>query len=94
MALIPAFSEPQSHWPRVTPSPALGQSGGEARAAGVDPWGNPPTVPPHPERIGIHPRFRHPSISQTFDIPCTKIELSRVGTASHGVETSVPRANR
>ena len=45
-AFAPAFSEPQPHWPRDPPSPLLGQSGGEARAAGVSPRGYPP-VPPH-----------------------------------------------
>ena len=46
MAFIPAFSEPQSHWPRDRPAPLLGQSGGDTRAAGVPPRGSPP-VPPH-----------------------------------------------
>ena len=45
MIFIPAFSEPQSHWPSAAPPPALGQSGGEARAAGVTPRGNPPVSP-------------------------------------------------
>ena len=44
--LIPAFSEPQPHWPRDPPSPLLGQSEGEARAAGGSHRGYPP-VPPH-----------------------------------------------
>ena len=63
MAFIPAFSEPQSHWPRASPLPALGQSWGEARAAGVAPRGTPPTVSPHPGMIGPYLRFIHPSIS-------------------------------
>ena len=61
MIFIPAFSEPQSHWPRAPPPPVLGQSGGEARAAGVAPQGN-PTISPHTGRIGPHPRFSNPSI--------------------------------
>ena len=65
MAFIPAFSEPQSYWPRVPPRPALGQSGGEARAAG----GTTPPVPLHPGRIGPHLRFRHPSIHLQLQHP-------------------------
>ena len=61
MTFIPAFSKPYSHWPRALPPPALGQSGGEARAAGVAPRGN-PTISPHTGRIGPHPRFSIPSI--------------------------------
>ena len=60
MTFIPAFSEPQPHWPRAPPPPALGQSRGEARAAGVAPRGN-PTISPHPGRIDPPPRFRNPS---------------------------------
>ena len=40
VAFIPVFSQPQCHWPRVPPPPALGQSGGEG-AAGVSPRGTP-----------------------------------------------------
>ena len=61
MTFIPAFSEPQSHWPRAPPPPVLGQSGGEARAAGVAPRRN-PTISPHTGSIGPHPRFSNPSI--------------------------------
>ena len=61
MTFIPAFSEPQSHWPRAPPPPVLGQSGGEARAAGVAPRGN-PTILTHTGRIGPHPRFSNLSI--------------------------------
>ena len=46
MAFIPTFSEPQPQWPRDPPPSPLGQSGGEARAAGVSPRGYPP-APPH-----------------------------------------------
>ena len=60
MTFIPAFSEPQSHWLRAPPPPVLGQSGGEARATGVAPRGN-PTISPYPGKIGPHPRFRNPS---------------------------------
>ena len=41
MTFIPAFYEPQSHWPRALPPPDLGQSEGEARVAGVAPRENP-----------------------------------------------------
>ena len=61
MTFIPAFFESQSHWPRVPPPPVLGQSGGEARAAGVTPRGN-PTISPHTGTIGHHPRFSNPPI--------------------------------
>ena len=61
MTFIPAFSEPQSHYPRAPPPPALGQSGGEARAAGVAPRGN-PTISPHTGMIGPHPWFSNPSV--------------------------------
>ena len=46
MYFIPAFSEPQAHWPRDPPPPDLGQSGREARAKGVVPRGN-HAVSPH-----------------------------------------------
>ena len=45
MAFIPAFPSPNLIG-RGTPSPLLGQSGVEARAAGASPRGYPP-VPPH-----------------------------------------------
>ena len=61
MTFIPTFSEPESHWPRAPPPPARGQSGGEARAAGVAPSGN-PTISPHTGRTGPHPRFSNSSI--------------------------------
>ena len=54
--------------------------------AEVAPRDNPP-VPQHPGRIEPHPRFIHPSISPQLRQPGgTKIELSRVDTAPHGVE--------
>ena len=43
MAFIPAFSEPQSRWSRNPRPPALGQSEGEARAAGFASRGTPPS---------------------------------------------------
>ena len=61
MNFIPSFSEPRSHWPRAPPPPALGQSGGKARAAGVAPRGN-STISPHTGRIGPHSRFSTPSM--------------------------------
>ena len=61
MTFIPAFSEPQSHWLRAPPPPVLGQSGGEARATGVAPRGN-PTNSPHTGRKSPHPRFSNLSI--------------------------------
>ena len=68
MTVIPAFSEPQSHWPRAPPPPVLGQSAGEARAAGVAPRGY-TAISPHPGRIGLHPRFCNPSIHQQLRQP-------------------------
>lgn len=41
MAFMPALFESQHHWPRDPPSSLLGQAGGEARGAGVDPRGYP-----------------------------------------------------
>ena len=61
LAFIPAFSEPKSHWPRAPPLLVLGQSGGEAGAAGVSPRGN-PTISPHTGRVGPHSRFSNPTI--------------------------------
>ena len=40
LIFVPAFSEPQSHWPRVSSTPGLGRSGREARAGGFAPRGN------------------------------------------------------
>ena len=93
MTFIPAFSEPQSHWPRAPPPPALGRSGGESRAAGVAPRGK-PTISPHTGRIGLHLRFRIPPYIYNSDNLGTKTVIPRVETAPHGVETPVPLADR
>ena len=61
MTFIPAFSEPQSNWPRALPPPTLDQSGGEARAAGVAPRGN-ATISQRTGKIGPHLRFTDLSI--------------------------------
>ena len=92
MAFIPAFSEPQSHWPRDPPPPPfLRQSGGEARAAGVAP---PRPAAPGEELGPISGSYILPHLYKLSDTPATKIEFSRVDTAPHSVETPVLRADR
>ena len=93
MTFIPAFSEPQSHWPRTPPPSALGQSGGAARAAGVAPRGN-PTISPHTGRIGPRPRFSNPSIHLQLRQRGDETVIPRVEIAPHGVETPTPPVDR
>ena len=52
--------------------PALGQCGGEVRAAVVGPRGN-SIISPHPGKIGPHPRFRNSFIH---------LQLRRIGDES------------
>ena len=90
-AFIPAFSEPQSHWPS-DPPPLSSVNQRSRRARRELPFGAIPTVPPHPGRIRPHPRFRHPSISrQLRHTEDENREFSRIDTAPHGKETSIPR---
>ena len=70
MTFIPAFSEPQSHWPMYPPPPALGQSGVGARAAGVASRETPP-VPWH----------RFSKVSH-YHLPTHHILINRVVVAS------------
>ena len=93
MTFIPAFSEPQSHWPRAPPPSALGQSGDAARTAGLAPRGD-PTISPHTGRTGPHPRFSNPSIHLQLRQRGNENSDPPVETAPHSVETPTPPADR
>ena len=77
--------------------PALGQCGGEVRAAVVGPRGN-SIILPHPGKIGPHPRFRNPSI-HIYIYPLlrksgTKTVVPTIETTPHGMETPTPLVDR
>ena len=93
MAFIPAFSEPQSDWPRAPLPPFLGQSGGEARAAEVAPRDNPPSPAAHEEMGPIPGPCILPYLYNS-DTPGAKIDFYWIDIAPHGLATLIPRADR
>ena len=79
MAFILAFLEPQYHWPKISPPPALGQSGGDARRRG---W-----------PLGRTPQFRRTRGGLNL-IPDSEILLYRYNSATSGTKIEFPSQHR
>ena len=93
MTFIPAFSEPQSYWPRRPPPVRPRPIRGRGAARRELPSGKTHDIAAPGEDILSPSPVQNPSMHLQLNNPGTKTLIPQVNTTPHDVETPTPPAD-